>query len=86
MLKAYCEVQIIDGIETITNIVLASEEVAKERGYKEISNAEIGMQKIEGEFFAPEKSQAKPSESRMDRLITALLENKLISKEQAKGI
>lgn len=86
MTKRYCEVKEIDGKETITNVVVAPEEVAKERGYVEIPNGEIGAQKIEGQFCKPEiKLPAKP-QSRMDKLLSTLVSNKLITEEQARNI
>lgn len=84
--KKYCEVKEIDGKETITNIVLATEEIAKERGYVEIPDAEIGAQKVEGKFCKPEIKPPEKPQSRMDKLLSALVDNKLITEEQARNI
>lgn len=84
--KRYCEVQVIDGKETITNVVVAPEEVAKERGYQELPDGEIGMQKIQGKFCKPEIKPPEKPQSRMDKLLSALVSNKLITEEQAQEI
>lgn len=84
MEKTFAVVEEIDGVETIVNVVVASEEIAKERGYREIPDAEIGAQKVEGKFCKPERQ--KPPASPMDKLLAVLVDNKLITEKQAQEI
>jgi hypothetical protein len=85
-MKRYCEVQEIDGIETVTNIVIASDEVAKERGYKDIPGAEIGHQKKASKFERADKPPLKIPANPLQQLIAILLENKTITEAQAKQL
>lgn len=77
MSKRYCVVQTIDGVEVITNVVLASEEIAKERGYQEIPEGEIGAQKKGGKWEKPAAVVPKPD--KLEALLDTLVRKGVIS-------
>jgi hypothetical protein len=59
MVSKWAEIQIIDGVRTVTNVVLASKEIAKERGYEPVDDREIGFIEKGGKFIRPEKPAEK---------------------------
>jgi hypothetical protein len=84
--KRYCIVKEIDGIPTIDNIVMATDEVAKERGYQDIPEGQIGMQNRGGKFVMPDKPEVKPTPRFEERLVSLLCEKKILTELEAQQL
>jgi hypothetical protein len=84
MVTKWAVVEEIGGIKTVTNIVLASEEVAAKRGYEPLDEREIGMQEKGGKFERPAKKERPKTEA--ESLLDLLIDKKLITKQEAQSI
>jgi len=71
MKKKWTVIEEIDGVKVVTNLVIASEEVAKERGWFPADNLEIGMIEKGGKWTKPVAIPPKPDklEALLDTLV-----------------
>jgi hypothetical protein len=73
MVSKWAEVAVINGVRTVTNLVLADEDVAAERGYIPAGNLGIGDREVNGQW-AP-ALVIPPRPDKLERLMD-LLESK----------
>jgi hypothetical protein len=73
MVRKWAEVTTIEGVRTVTNLVLADDELAAERGYIPAANLGMGDREVNGQWVAAPVVTPRPD--KVDRLMD-LLESK----------